>query len=156
MRMHGRSRGSKARRRSSTDIAWPSLLVGLAASVTLLASSACADPGKTPASQAPEPSARSARAELTQSTLIVSKENEAAPFNAPRKLAMPSGWRGEVWARVPGARFAAWTPQGQLLVSASGSGQVVELKPGTGGSAPSQTVLISGLTAPQGMAFDTV
>ncbi|HTA05527.1 MAG TPA: hypothetical protein VK774_04120 [Solirubrobacteraceae bacterium] len=93
---------------------------------------------------------------LAQNTLIVPKENEAAPFNVPRKLAMPSAWRGEVWARVAGARFAAWTPQGQLLVSASSSGQVVELKPGTGGSAASQTVLISGLTAPQGLAFDAV
>ncbi|HEY2217111.1 MAG TPA: hypothetical protein VGH21_06420, partial [Solirubrobacteraceae bacterium] len=140
----------------SKDVAWPSLLVALAACVALSASSACAAPGKSTASQTPEPSARSARAALAQSTLIVPKENEAAPFNAPRKLAMPSGWHGEVWARLAGARFAVWTPQGQMLVSASGSGQVIQLKPGAGGSAASQTVLISGLTAPQGMAFDTV
>lgn len=93
---------------------------------------------------------------LLQSTLIVSKGNEAAPFNVPRKLAMPSGWHGEVWARISGARFAAWTPQEQLLVSVSSSGQVLELQPGTGGAAASQTVLISGLTAPQGLAFDTI
>jgi glucose/arabinose dehydrogenase len=101
-------------------------------------------------------SAQATRGRLTQSTLIVPKGNEASPFGSPRTLAFPAGWRGEVWARVSGARFAVWTPQGQLLVSASGSGQVVALTPSTGGGAASKKTLISGLTAPQGLAFDTV
>src|ERR1700756_5123584 len=102
------------------------------------------------------PGAHAARASLAQSALIVPKGNEASPFGSPRKIALPSGWHGEVWARVSGARFAAWTPQGQLLVSASASGQVLALSPGTGGGAASQKTLISGLTAPQGLAFDAI
>jgi glucose/arabinose dehydrogenase len=102
------------------------------------------------------PTAHAARPSLVQGTLIVPKGNEASPFGSPRKLALPSGWKGEVWARVSGARFEAWTPQGQLLVSAPASGQVIVLTPGAGGAAASQKALITGLTAPQGLAFDTV
>ena len=58
---------------------------------------------------------------------------------------------------MPGARFAIWTPQHQLLVSVPGSGKVVELTPGeTPAAVPKKTVLVSGLTQPQGMAFDTI
>ena len=46
----------------------------------------------------------------------------------------------------------AWTPEGDLLVSAPGSGRVVELTPRSGGTAASRIVL-SGLTLPQGLAF---
>ncbi len=102
-------------------------------------------------------SAKAARTSLSQSTLIVPKGNEANPFNATRKLALPSGWGAEVWARVSDARFAVWSPQGQLLVSSPSLGQVIALTPAAGGGgAASQKTLASGLTAPQGLAFDTV
>jgi glucose/arabinose dehydrogenase len=100
--------------------------------------------------------ALAARASLVQNTLMVPKGSEASPFGTPRKLALPAGWHGEVWARVSGARFAAWSPAGQLLVSAPASGQVLALTPGAGGAAASQKTLISGLTAPQGLAFDAI
>jgi glucose/arabinose dehydrogenase len=102
------------------------------------------------------PLAKAARTSLTPTTLVVPGGNGASPFNSTRKLNVPSGWGVEVWARVSGARFAAWTPQGHLLVSSASSGQVVELTPGTGGAAASQRTLISGLTSPQGLAFDVL
>ncbi|MFZ1155576.1 MAG: hypothetical protein WAN93_11800 [Solirubrobacteraceae bacterium] len=89
-------------------------------------------------------------------TLKVAPSNGAAPFNVPRRLIVPSGWNVEVWARVSDARFAVWTPKRDLLISASDSGQVVELTPGRGMTAASQRVLVSGLAGPQGMAFDTL
>jgi len=46
----------------------------------------------------------------------------------------------------------AWTPEGDLLVSAPGNGQVVELRPDATGTA-AVTTLLSGLHNPQGMAF---
>jgi glucose/arabinose dehydrogenase len=49
----------------------------------------------------------------------------------------------------------AWTPEGDLLVSAPGSGRVMELTPRSGGTATSRIVL-SGLTLPQGLAFARV
>ena len=56
-----------------------------------------------------------------------------------------------VWARVPKARLAAWTPDGALLVSVPASGQVVRLTPN--GAAPQESVLLDGLDQPHGLAF---
>jgi glucose/arabinose dehydrogenase len=94
---------------------------------------------------------------FASASLSVPAGNGAAPFNVPHVLRIPKGWSAEVWARVPEARFALWTPQHDLLVSAADSGEVVELLPGAKPSAkPRQRVLLTGLTMPQGMAFDTV
>jgi glucose/arabinose dehydrogenase len=90
-------------------------------------------------------------------TLTVPPGNGGEPFAVPRKLTIPAGWTATVWARVSDARFAVWTPQHDLLVSSSESGRVVELIPGRRPSAPARLrVLISGLTGPQGLAFDTL
>ncbi len=85
----------------------------------------------------------------------VPSANAAPPFDQPRTLTLPAGWTAEVWARVAGARFALWAPNGQLLVSVPGAGQVIALRPGRSAAAvPRETVLLSGLTNPQGLAFD--
>jgi glucose/arabinose dehydrogenase len=57
-----------------------------------------------------------------------------------------------VWARVPGARMEAWTPEGDLLVSDPAGGTIEELRPDAAGTA-TVTTLLTGLTYPQGMAF---
>ncbi len=108
------------------------------------------------AAAAAQPSAATARMSSSQVTLIVPKGNGAAPFNTARKLDVPAGWSAEVWARVGNARFAVWTPQGNLLVASANAGQIVQLTPGPNMTAASQKVLISGLTDPQGLAFDTL
>ena len=77
----------------------------------------------------------------------------AAPFDQARQLQAPPGWTVTVWARVPGARLLAWTPDGRLLVSRPKSGDVVELLPGRGDAAPAQRTLVSGLNLPHGLAF---
>jgi len=98
------------------------LLTPIAASIGLTVALAAVAGAAAVKSQA-EPAARAARTSLTQTALIVPKGSEATPFNTARKLALPSGWGGEVWARVSDARFAVWTPQGQLLVSSSSAGK---------------------------------
>jgi glucose/arabinose dehydrogenase len=85
-------------------------------------------------------------------TLAVPRGEGGAPFGTPRQLRLPPGWAARVWARVPGARMEAWTPEGDLLVSQPGSGTVVKLTPGAGGTATVHP-LLSGLTGPQGLAF---
>jgi len=88
--------------------------------------------------------------------LSVPTGNGRGVFSRPRTLTVPRGWKAEVWARVENARFMAWTPQHTLLVSAPGD-TVVELTPGANpASPPRQQVLLSGLTQPQGLAFDAV
>jgi glucose/arabinose dehydrogenase len=95
---------------------------------------------------------------LASSSLAVPSGNGTAPFNVAHTLSVPAGWSAEVWARVPSARFALWTPEHQLLVSAAETGKIVELTPtgGLTGRPPRQRVLLSDLTMPQGMAFDTL
>jgi glucose/arabinose dehydrogenase len=75
-----------------------------------------------------------------------------APFDTPRQAQVPVGWSMSVWARLPGARLAAWAPDGILLVSVPSTGEIVAFTPKPGG-APGSRVLLDGLTQPHGMAF---
>ncbi len=116
-------------------------LVGLAAGLVAAPASSTTSNGAT--------------ATMARVTLNVAPGNGAAPFNVRRSLTVPQGWRAEVWARVAGARFEVWSPQGELLVSAPSAGEIFELTPRANRTlAPAERVLLSGLTEPQGLAFD--
>jgi glucose/arabinose dehydrogenase len=83
--------------------------------------------------------------------------NAQPPFGVRRALKLPEGWKGEVWARVRGARFALWTPARTLLITAAGTGMLYELTPRRDRSSPPRPrVLLSGLNEPEGMAFDVL
>ena len=109
---------------------------------------------------------------LTAATLTGSAAAEAAPSVGPlvatpltvatgasggsaagKSLNIPAGWKAEVWANVPGARMAAWSPDGKLLVSTGSGGSVKILTPTSAGKAPTVKTLISGLPGVQGIAF---
>jgi glucose/arabinose dehydrogenase len=110
-------------------------------------------------SHAPTPSASAAASgritrPFASVALTVPAGENAAPLDQPRTLRLPTGWTAAVWARIPDARLEAWTPERHLLVSSPASGTVVELTPTTGRAA-ARTIL-SGLTNPQGLAFDRV
>jgi glucose/arabinose dehydrogenase len=97
------------------------------------------------------------RVRFTTARLRVPGANAQRPFDLPHALKLPEGWRAEVWARVLGARFALWTPEHTLLISASEAGRLYELTPGRKRSSPPRRrVLVSGLNEPEGMAFDVV
>ena len=68
-------------------------------------------------------------------------------------LNVPTGWTAEVWANVTGARLAAWSPDGSLVVSQAKQGSVTVVSPRGGGSAASVASLATGLSSPQGLAF---
>jgi glucose/arabinose dehydrogenase len=113
-------------------------------------------PGKSTAAPAsaspagsPSPPAPAGR---SSTPLIVPASERGGALSATHTLTVPAGWTARVWARVPGARMEAWTPEGDLLVSAPGDGKIVELRPDAAGTATVKT-LLSGLTGPQGMAF---
>jgi glucose/arabinose dehydrogenase len=83
--------------------------------------------------------------------------NARGAFASTHSLTIPRGWSAEVWALVPGARFMAWTPQHTLLVSVPYANEVVELVPRRDPAAPPEgRVLLTGLSMPQGLAFDTL
>ena len=127
------------RRRRSAAVA----VVAVAAA--LLAGCTAVSPAATPA---PAPSG------LRRSTLAVPDALDGTPFDSARTVDAPRGWSVSVWARVDGARLAAWTPDGRLLVSRPESGDVQVLTPGSAPDAvPRTTTLVRGLNRPHGLAF---
>jgi glucose/arabinose dehydrogenase len=125
------------------------LLLTAAAAVAALA--ACGGPG-APVSRGAAASAPAPVASSAATTLVVPAGEGGGALSTPRTLTVPAGWTARVWARVPGARMEAWTPEGDLLVSDPGNGSVMRLRPGAAGTA-TVTTLLSGLTNPQGLAF---
>src|SRR5690349_10386969 len=81
---------------------------------------------------------------LVPTPVTVPAGMDAEPFDVARQALVPRGWSIAVWARVPGARLEAFAPDGALLVSRPGAGEVARLVAGPSG--PTSTTLVSGLT----------
>jgi len=134
------------------------LLPGLCAVVAAAATAACgaSPPTANTLSSPPPPAAAPAAAApagLVKAPVAVPVGLARAPFDQPRQVLVPDGWAMSVWARVPGARLAAWAPDGALLVSRPDAGAVVLLRP-TGHGVATVSTLVDGLTQPHGLAFD--
>jgi glucose/arabinose dehydrogenase len=131
-----------------------------AASISTEAAQTKAGASKTEAARptsAADPAAGASDTRLSRVSLAVPAANGSEPFNVSHTVTLPSHWSAEVWARVPGARFVLWTDEHTLLVSATDYGEIVELFPGTDAAQPPRRrVLATGLTMPEGMAFDTL
>lgn len=124
------------------------LLVPLTTLVT-----ACASGPPTPDPSA-TPTPYGSAAPDGRVTLSLADGTSGAPFDVPRRVAVPAGWTAEVWARADGARMALWTPGGDLLVSRPGRGDVVALHPAADpAAAPTSRTVISGLRQPHGLAL---
>ena len=126
--------------------------VALLAATVMAAAAACS--GSAGAGSAGSPAASSVRGPAGQSRipLAVPAGEGGGALSTTHTLTVPAGWTARVWARVPGARMEAWTPEGDLLVSDPGGGKIMELRPDAAGTA-AVTTLLAGLTNPQGMAF---
>ncbi|MEO3759840.1 gluconolaconase [Mycobacterium sp. B14F4] len=126
--------------------------IGSVAGVVLLAGCATdPEPARAPSPQPTSSAPTADAAALAPVTVDVADDRNAAPFDEPRRAMVPPGWTMSVWARLPAARLAAWTPDGALLVSLPSTGQIVLLRPTAGGA--QQSVLLDGLNQPHGMAF---
>ncbi|WP_033414840.1 PQQ-dependent sugar dehydrogenase [Actinomycetospora chiangmaiensis] len=134
--------------------------LGLAgAAALLLLVSACSAGGGSTTAGAPSPVAATAPVAATPDGLVptgvtVPSGMGDAPFDSARTVLTPPGWTVTVWVRVPKARLETWAPDGSLLVSLPGDGEVTRLVPGTNGAPPQRSTLLAGLTQPHGMAFD--
>ena len=110
-----------------------------------------------PPSTSQAPTSTAAPTPITIGTLVSTPltvaEGTNPGFARDQSLNIPQGWTAEVWASLPGARLAAWTPDGKLLVSSPDSGTVVAFTPTENGKAPTASDLLTGLNSPQGLAF---
>lgn len=111
-----------------------------ALAAVLVATAACSSP-PTPAPNPPP-----VPAGLSTVTVQVPDALAQSPFNRPRHAQVPAGWTLTVVARVPGARMATWTPDGRLLVSVPGAGQVLQVL-------PTRQVVLDDLDQPHGLTF---
>jgi glucose/arabinose dehydrogenase len=131
---------------------FPLVLLTAAAIAAASACTGSAGPGQgrgTPVSSA---SAPAAAASAAATPLAVPTALGGGVLSTSHALTLPAGWTAQVWARVPDARMEAWTPEGDLLVSQPNQGRIAELRPGQGRAA-TMTILVQGLTSPQGLAF---
>ena len=88
--------------------------------------------------------------------VVVPASMRGAPFDVPRSLTVPEGFSIAVYARVPGARFIAVTPEGNLLVSNPGAGKVSLVRQGGSGGDPVVSDWVTGLRKPHDLVFHTV
>ena len=77
-------------------------------------------------------------------------------FAADRYLNIPPGFQVSLFASVGGARFLAVAPNGDVLVSQPGAGQVTLLRPLAGGGVPQSFTFVSGLRSPHDIVFHTI
>jgi glucose/arabinose dehydrogenase len=122
------------------------LAVGLLG-VLLAAGCSSSSPAPSPESTTRPPAEQG----LEEVAVQVPDDLAAAPFDEPRKALVPNGWTLAVWHRLPKPRLAAWTPDGNLLVSVPSTGQVIRLQPT--GAGPRDNLLLGSLDQPHGLAF---
>jgi hypothetical protein len=117
----------------------------LVATATAALLTACAQAAPAPAPAGPPDPDRTASAEpigdgpapagaategLVETPLTVPPGMGAEPLDVPRRALVPPGWSLAVWARVDGARLAAFAPDGALLVSRPGAARSCASSPG--------------------------
>ncbi|WP_375485646.1 PQQ-dependent sugar dehydrogenase [uncultured Jatrophihabitans sp.] len=131
-------------------------VAGLVACSSSGSSSPASDPGGSAALGAGIPPVTGSTTHVTSArktvTVTVPEGMRNSPFDKTRRVQLPSGWHMAVWARVPGARTEVWAPDGRLVVSRPGNGDVVALTP-HGSKAPTRSTLASNLREPFGLAF---
>jgi glucose/arabinose dehydrogenase len=87
--------------------------------------------------------------------VIVPASMRTSPFNTGRSLLVPPNFTISVYARIPGARFMAVTPDGNLLVSKPGADSVLLVRP-NGSADPLITNYVGGLRRPHDIVFHTI
>lgn len=87
--------------------------------------------------------------------ISVPSSMKSAPFDTDRFLNVPPNFSASVLARVPGARFMAVLPNGDILVSNPGGGKVVLVRPQPSGDALVSN-FVTGLRNPHDIVFRTI
>jgi glucose/arabinose dehydrogenase len=126
---------------------WVSLAIAMASLLVACGTQPETRPSGRTSAVAPAPASETP-AGVVSVTVDVPAAFRQAPFDEPRQALIPAGWTMAVWARVPKARLAAWTPDGALLVSDPSGGRVWRLT-----NEDKSAILLDGLEQPHGLAF---
>jgi len=158
---------TRTRQVSSLIIAWICSLL-LLSGCTSSVNSAAQPAMPTPASTAQRHATGIARQSAMQALLMGSGtanqrvQLQVAPalrtgvFAQDRYLNVPAHFQISLYARVPGARFMAETPDGHVLVSQPGQGDVLLIRPASNGGTPQTLVFAKGLRKPHDIVFHTI
>ncbi len=96
----------------------------------------------------------SAIAVVVATTAACATSSSEAQEALQSRLTLPSGFTISEYAKVRGVRFMTVAPDGAVYASRPGAGEVVRLVDADrNGEAESQTVAVSGLNRPHGLAF---
>jgi len=126
------------------------------ASIVFLSSLSATAQSSSPRASVLSPTAQSSSlGALVPNQVQVPSSMRSAPFDVERTLNLPPGFKIAVYARIPGARFMAIAPNGDLLVSQPSMGKVVIVRPNAGGD-PIISDFVTGLKRPHGIVFHTI
>jgi len=107
----------------------------------------------------PDPASIGAASSLQAASVMQILEVPAAlaspPFDSEHKLLVPPGFGIRLWARIPGARFMAAMPNGDVLVSVPDDGKIIMLRE-RAGDLPQTFLFASGLHNPQDMVLHRI
>jgi uncharacterized protein (TIGR03437 family) len=92
---------------------------------------------------------------MVRAKLSVPDALKNGPFSGDRYLTIPPGFQVSLFASLPGARFMALAPNGDVLVSQPDAGKVTLLR-SPNGDVPQSFTFISGLRRPHDIVFHTV
>ncbi|BCL78661.1 hypothetical protein ccbrp13_11260 [Ktedonobacteria bacterium brp13] len=153
----------RTRQVSSLIIAWICSLL-LLSSCTSSVNSATQPATPTSANTAQRNSTRTATQVLLMGPgaanqrvqLQVAPALRTGVFAQDRYLNVPAHFQISLYAQVPGARFMAETPDGNVLVSQPGKGDVLMLRPASNGGTPQTLVFVKGLRKPHDIVFHTI
>ncbi|HEX8434562.1 sugar dehydrogenase [Archangium sp.] len=111
-------------------------------------------PDAGPSTSNPNPSPSPPEGASVQVTVTVPEGLRHHPFNSPRTLTVPPGFSLSVFARIPGARFLAVAPNGDVLVSQPDEGTVKRVRPRPG-QLPEVLDWATDLRRPHDLVFHT-
>lgn len=103
------------------------------ASIVLLSSLSATAQSRSPRVVLNATAQSSALGALVPNPVQIPSSMRSAPFDVERTLNLPPGFKIAVYARIPGARFMAIAPNGDLLVSQPSMGKVIIVRPNAGG-----------------------
>jgi glucose/arabinose dehydrogenase len=103
-----------------------------------------------------ESSSGNATAASVAQVMEVQSTLASFPFDTPKTVRVPPGFKFKLLARVEGARFMALAPNGDILVSNPGAGTITLIRENRQAGTTEQFEFAAGLRTPHDMVFHSI